>query len=73
MMKRHEVEKMFKDRIEGMDDASLAELSYEFDMDIALMWDQEFGYFLVDDEIVERCAELDANAISNGTAGSDAQ
>ena len=62
MMKRHEVEKMFKDRIEGMDDLALVNLSYDMDMDISLFWDEESGYFLVDDEIRQHQVELDAKA-----------
>lgn len=62
MMKRHEVERMFKDRIDGMDDLALVNLSYDMDMDISLFWDEESGYFLVDDEIIQHQAELDAKA-----------
>ena len=65
MMKRHEVEKMFKDKIDGMSDEELAELSYELDLHTKLMWDEEFGYFLVNDEINERWEELEAKKEEN--------
>lgn len=62
MMKRHEVVKMFQDKVDSMDGLALVNLGYDLDMDLNLFWDEEEGYFLVDDEILQHQIDLDAKA-----------